>query len=97
MRLALLIAIVAACRGEPKPQIHEDAAAPPPMTPSNNTAVRDATFVAVPTAAAVADVLARIVTKSPEESAKEIMRTLGRLGWKLGSQRYDVYLPQATR
>jgi N-acetylated-alpha-linked acidic dipeptidase len=98
--------IVAACGGEKKPKskVYEDAAAPADALRVTSEADRDKLFLSVPTAKAIEGVIERLSakphiagTKQNEEVAKEIMRTLGRMGWKLGTQQYDVYLPHPKK
>ena len=105
MRWLVLVVIVAACGGEKKPKkrVYEDAAAAGAARVSGD-ADRDKLFLSVPTAKAVEGVIERLSakphiagTKPNEEVAKEIMRTLGRMGWKLGTQQYDVYLPHPKK
>lgn len=100
VRLAPLL-LVAACGGDKTPPKKSDIA-PVPADAARVTgdAERDKLFLSVPTAKAVEGVIERLTakphiagTKANEDVAKEIMRTLGRMGWKLGTQQYDVYLP----
>lgn len=102
VRWLLAIAAIAACGGDkrPKQRVVEDAAVPVDALRVTTAAERDALFLAVPTAKAVDDIVARLAaqphvagTKANEDVAKEIMRTLGRMGWKLGVADYHVYLP----
>jgi N-acetylated-alpha-linked acidic dipeptidase len=99
--------ICAACRGgesKPKKKVYEDAAVPVDALRVSGEADRDKLFLSVPTAKAVEGVIERLSTKPHlagtkpnEEVAKEIMRTLGRMGWKLGTVQYDVYLPHPKK
>jgi len=106
VRWLVLVVIAAACGGEKKPKkkVYEDAAAPADALRVTGDADRDKLFLSVPTAKAVEGVIERLSakphvagTKANEDVAKEIMRTLGRMGWKLGTQQYDVYLPHPKK
>ncbi|MDQ3337831.1 MAG: M20/M25/M40 family metallo-hydrolase [Myxococcota bacterium] len=106
MRCLSLLVIVAACGGEKKPakKHFEDAAVPADARRVSGDAERDKLFLSVPTAKAVEGVIERLSakphvagTKANEDVAKEIMRTLGRMNWKLGTQQYDVYLPHPKK
>jgi N-acetylated-alpha-linked acidic dipeptidase len=106
VRTLALLLIVAACGGEKKPakKKFEDAAAPADALRVTSDADRDKLFISVPTAKAVEGVIERLSAKphvagtpANEDVAKEIMRTLGRMGWKLGTQQYDVYLPHPKK
>ncbi len=107
MRLALLIVIViaAACSGEKKQKkVYEDAALPPDAIRVTSEADRDKLFLSVPTSKAVARVIERLAAKphlagtpANEEVAKEIMRTLGRMGISMGTSQFDVLLPHPKK
>ncbi len=97
----VVLAMLAAC-GEKKQnkKVYEDAAVKPDAPHVTGDADRDKLFLSVPSTKAVQGVIERLSvkphvagTKENEEVAKEIMRTLGRMGWRLGTQQYDVYLP----
>lgn len=101
-----MIVIAAACGGDKKPKNKpsEDAGARADALRVSGEAERDKLFLSVPTAKAVEGVIERLSakphiagTKANEAVAKEIMRTLGRMGWKLGTQTYDVYLPHPKK
>jgi N-acetylated-alpha-linked acidic dipeptidase len=102
--LALIVVVVAACGGEKKPKkVFEDAARPAEPRVGSDVD-RDKLFLSVPTPKAVEGIIERLSAKSHvagtpanEAVAKEIMRTLGRMGWKLGTQQYDVYLPHPKK
>lgn len=104
MRWLVLIAL-AACGGERKPAaVKKDAGLPADAARVTGEADRDRLFLSVPSAKAVEGIIERLsatshVAATPENEAvgKEIMRTLGRMGWKLGTQQYDVYLPHPKR
>lgn len=94
----------AACGGDKKRKVYEDAAVAADALRVTSAADRDRLFLAVPTAKAVEGVIERLSakphvagTQANEDVAKEIMRTLGRMGWKLGTQQYDVYLPHPKK
>ena len=101
-----VVIAIAACSGEkrPKKQIHEDAARPVDALAVTDDAGRDQLFLSVPTTRAVEDLLQRL-SKQPHvagtpanaDVGKEILGTLGRLRWKLGTQQYDVYLPHPKK
>jgi len=102
VRWLLVIAIVAACGGEKKPKSKpvEDAGIAVDAMRVTTEDERDRLFLAVPTAKAVDGIIERLAakphvagTKANEDVAKEIMRTLGRMGWKLGTADYRAYLP----
>ncbi|MBA3393094.1 MAG: M28 family peptidase [Deltaproteobacteria bacterium] len=104
----LILCVVAAvgCRGEAKPKrkAFEDAAVPIDAPRVTTAEQRDALFASVPTAKAVRGLIERLAakphvagTKANEDVAKEIMRTLGRMGWKLGTAQYGVYMPLPKR
>lgn len=104
--MIVLLAVLAACGGEKKPKkkVHEDAAVAVDATRVSGDAERDKLFLSVPTAKAAEGIIERLSAKphvagtpANEEVAKEIMRTLGRMGWKLGTQQYDVYLPHPKK
>lgn len=106
MRPWVLLAIAAACGGDKKPKrdVREDAGLPADAARVTGDADRDRLFLAVPTARAALGIVERLAaqphvagTKANEAVAKEIMRTLGRMGWRLGTQQYDVYLPHPKR
>ena len=103
-----MLVLVAACGGEKKPakKKFEDAAVPvdAARVSVRDDAERDKLFLSVPTAKAVEGVIERLSAKphiagtpANEDVAKEIMRTLGRMGWKVGTQQYDVYLPHPKK
>ncbi|MDQ3370481.1 MAG: M28 family peptidase, partial [Myxococcota bacterium] len=102
----LVVAVAVGCRGDsrPRPRVIEDAAVPVDALRVSTPAERDALFLGVPTAKAVKGVIERLAVKphvagtpANEEVAKEIMRTLGRMGWKIGTAPYGVYLPLPKR
>jgi N-acetylated-alpha-linked acidic dipeptidase len=95
----LLVIALAACGGEKKPAAKKDDAGVAAARVSGE-ADRDKLFLSVPSANAVEGIVERLSaqphlagTPANEAVAKEIMRTLGRMGWKVGTQQYDVYLP----
>ncbi|MBA3821254.1 MAG: M28 family peptidase, partial [Deltaproteobacteria bacterium] len=102
----LWLVVPVGCRGEAKPRskVVEDAGVPVDALRVSTPAERDALFLGVPTAKAVKGVIERLAVKphvagtpANEEVAKEIMRTLGRMGWKIGTAPYGVYLPLPKR
>ncbi|HET9485192.1 MAG TPA: M28 family peptidase, partial [Xanthomonadales bacterium] len=106
MRLLCIVVLIAACGGgkKPKKRVYEDAAPTVDALKISGDADRDKLFLSVPTAKAVEGVIERLSkqphvagTPANEEVTKEIMRTLGRMGWKLGTQQYDVYLPHPKK
>jgi len=77
---------------------------PPDAPPVATAAEREQLFLGVPTAKAATktiDQLAAIPhvagTRGAGEIGAQLVATLGRLGWRTGEARYDVYLPQPKR
>jgi N-acetylated-alpha-linked acidic dipeptidase len=104
VRWVALLCAVAACGGEKKKKVYEDAAPRPDAMRVTGEADRDALFLSVPTAKAASQVIERLSAKphiagtpANEEVAREIMRTLGRMGWRIGTQQFDVYMPQPKK
>jgi N-acetylated-alpha-linked acidic dipeptidase len=104
LRWILCFALIG-CGGDKKAKkVVEDAARPVDAMRVTGDADRDKLFLSVPTSRAVEDVIKRLAehphiagTKPNEEVAKEIMRTLSRMGWKVGTQQFDVYFPHPKK
>jgi hypothetical protein len=91
--LLLVVGLIVGCRGESKQKPKGDdvrATAPADAWTPGTTAEAERLFLAVPTARAAKEIVDRLAAPrtasvhANDHAARDIARTLGRLGWKIG-------------